>query len=88
MKITSNERAFLQAIVDSDFNDTGDPVGNDVWLDSVEGWSAHAKAGTVSSLVKKGLIVASRYVEPRRFNPNTASDETVAITSDGMEALR
>lgn len=83
--ITPKERAFLQSIVDSEYQD-GDPTDNHIWLDYVTG--SKSKGGVLASLMKKGLVnvhLVAKAVSDNRFNG--ISDSTIAITEAGMQAL-
>lgn len=71
---TTNELAFLRAIVASEYHDGNDVIGNPVWTDCIDGWSRQRKGGTVSSLTRKGLI--------------GTCDDTVWITAAGLEATQ
>lgn len=73
--MTENERSLLIAIINSDFHDGQEPVGDYVWVDCLDGWSDTKKfPGTMSSLVKKGFA--------------KTDGEACCITQAGFDAVR
>lgn len=83
MKLTDNERMALQGIVDSDYHDGQHPVDNWVWSFSANPWNHDTKesrkfAGTLSSLLKKGLAKQD----------GEGKDACVTITQAGYDALQ
>ena len=57
MKLTANEIKALQAIVNSEYQSSNDPVGHDVWTLYVNPFSnKRTQSGVYASLSKKGLI--------------------------------
>lgn len=79
--ITDKERIVLQAIVNSNFQDGGDPVDNWVWSFSVTDacpLPATSMGGVLTSLFNKGLAKGDGQVD---------RDACIAITAKGMEAL-
>ena len=81
MNATKMELEVLQAIVDSDFHDGCDPVGNPVWADCLEGDCKTVRglqlSGVVSSLNKKCFAVSQR----------DANEAVIHITQAGMDVL-
>jgi hypothetical protein len=79
--VTEKEQMALKGIIDSDFQDGGDPVGHYVWS-----WSANpfptqqlkSFGGVVASLEKKGLVKLT----------DTGEDACIAITQLGMDAYK
>lgn len=82
MALTDNERQALQGIVDSEFHDGQDPIGNWVWSFSANPWidstESRKFAGTLSSLLKKGLAKQD----------GEGKEACVAITQAGYEAWK
>ena len=83
MALTTNERRALQGILDSDYMD-GDTspsvIGKRVWTWSANPFkSKRTFSGVVSSLVKKGYVIADdRYV----------NEPCIAITAAGYAAYQ
>ena len=83
MEITANELKVLKAITTSEYGSGGYPggnrVGDAVWTFSVYDqldMSPQAFAGTVGSLLKKGLVLTNhRY-----------ADEDIELTAAGADA--
>lgn len=77
------ENALLANIINSEYQDGGDPVGHDVWSsgDFLTGGKITASniAGVMASLVKKGFVEVSQY---------SRTETTVALTAKGMEAYQ
>lgn len=78
--LTKLEGMGLHGIMNSEFHDGGDPVGNAVWT-----WSCHSMAprvwgGVVASLQRKGLITCG-------MNSKQSKDATVALTQAGLDAV-
>jgi hypothetical protein len=79
--VTEKEQLALKGIINSDFQNGGDPVGHYVWS-----WSANpfptqqlkSFGGVVASLEKKGLVKQT----------DTGEDACVAITQLGMDAYK
>lgn len=82
MTITNNEREVLKAIVDSEFHDGHDPVGNWVWSFSANPWNDTADsrkfAGVLVSLIKKGLAQQS----------GDGKEACVTITAEGLKSIQ
>lgn len=79
--ITSKEREALRLIVNSEYQDGGDPVGNAVWLDYI--FNSKSRGGVLTSLKSKGLVGFN--LSPDRPS-GTITESTVWITEEGMEA--
>ena len=83
MAITRKEYAMLLGIVNSEFQDGGNPVGKFMWSWSVtnnagdEIKSKRSAGGIVASLVKKGLALQD----------DDDDDACIAITQAGYDAL-
>ena len=83
---TPMERAALAGILASDYQDDVEPIGVAVWTWDV--WSSGdaaeitpaSRGGVVASLSKKGLVT----IQDARGD----DDETIAITTKGLAALR
>lgn len=79
--LTALEIALLSNIVDSEYQNGGNPVEYDVWStgDFLTGGLITAKniAGVMSSLVKKGFVRAC----------GRGADATACITQTGYDAL-
>ena len=55
--ITDNERRALEAIINSEYQDGGNPVGNDVWTQYCNPFAnKKTQSGVYASLSKKGFI--------------------------------
>ncbi len=82
-KTTELEREVLQAIIDSDFHDAQDPIGNWVWSWSCNPWMETADAkkfpGVVTSLIKKGLA---------KNDGNEGDEACLTITQEGWDAIK
>lgn len=78
MKLTENERKALEGIVMSEYHDGRHVVDNHVWSHSCNTFSnKRSFSGTVSSLVKKGLVVKD----------GVGEQATLAITQKGYDLL-
>ena len=83
--ITSNERKALQAIVDSEYQDGGNPVGRHVWTQYVNPFNnKKSQGGTYASLSAKGLI---RIGGDYNMGTGRGKMGTVCITQAGVDAL-
>jgi len=91
ISITENERIVLRAIVDNEFQDGGDVIENPVWTFALysahkSGISGKALSGTISSLVKKGLVGVDA-IDLGELGKTPHDDDTVWITAQGVAAL-
>jgi hypothetical protein len=60
MKVTANERSLLIAICVNEFHDGRHPVGDEVWVDCINGWADNKNyGGVMKSLVSKKLAVTN-----------------------------
>ncbi len=85
--LTEKERALLTEIVDSEYQDGGNPVDNPVWMDYIV--NSKAKGGVLTSLQSKGLVrvnLISR-TDSDNFKFSGITDSTIAITETGFAAL-
>jgi hypothetical protein len=85
MKLTQNEVKALQAIVNSEYQDGGDPVGHDVWTQYCNPFgNKKSQGGVYASLSQKGLIrVGGDY----DLGTGHGKMGTVCITREGLNAL-
>ncbi len=82
-KTTELEREVLRGIIDSDFHDAQDPIGNWVWSWSCNPWmeteDAKKFSGVVTSLIKKGLAES---------DGGEGEDACLTITQAGWDAIK
>ena len=80
-ELTTLEHKMLTALVSSDFNQGGNPVGQEVWTTSVYDYcdiKERSRGGVVSSLVAKGFVQLRSYDRP---------DDMLILTRRGAVAL-
>lgn len=86
-KLTTAQITLLQAIVDSEFQDGNDPVGNEVWtFSAVDGFPEASRGGILSMAKQAGLIrlfPAEDIVNGKRVDAST-----VTLTQAGWDALQ
>lgn len=83
--ITSNERKALTAIVESEYQDGGNPVDHNVWTQYVNPFAnKRTQSGVYASLSKKGYI---RIGADYDMGAGNGTMGTVAITEAGYRAL-
>jgi len=84
--ITAKEKELLASIVNSEYQDGGDPAGHHVWLDYIV--DSKSRGGVLTSLQKKGCVELNIVSLSKSYNrKNGISDSTVAITETGIKAL-
>lgn len=83
--LTTNERKALQAIVDSEYQDGGDPIGHDVWTEYCNPFTnKRTQSGVYASLSKKGFIRVGFLEDVAGRNRMG----TVCITEAGFKAMQ
>lgn len=84
-ELTGNEVKALEAIVKSEYQDGGDPVGHDVWTKYVNPFTTKTtQSGVYASLSKKGFIQVG-FLEDGQGRNRMG---TVCITKAGLAALQ
>ena len=84
--ITKSEKRALDAIVSSEYQDGGDPVGHYVWTQYCNPFSSKRTfSGVVASLSKKGLV---KIGDDYKMDSGFGTMGTIAITTAGVAALK
>lgn len=89
IKTTENEKALLVAIRDSEYNDEHEAY-HQVWVACLMGFvGTPGFAGTMSSLVQKGLAVSSLVKNSKRrlTDDSKFNDATCYLTDKGLKAI-
>ena len=88
VKMTAKEKAMLDAIINSDYQMGGDPVGQEIWLwDCTEQFGPSA-GGIMASLVTKGWAGTTGFEGTRTVNANEQTElGTAWITEAGVKAV-
>lgn len=85
MNITRKEKALLQKIYSSEYQD-GSRIDHDVWLDYIV--DSRPLGGVLTSLQNKGLVTVKMVPMNQSANAqNGITDSTVALTAAGVEEL-
>lgn len=83
--MTKNEMKALKAIVESEYQNGGNPVDHDVWTEYCNPFgSKRTFSGVMSSLSKKGYV----YISDMDMGTGLGKMGTVAITQAGFNAYK
>lgn len=83
--LTAHQVKLLKAVLDSDYHDGQEKVGNHVWSDGIHsdvGVTNREIGGIVSAAQQAGLITTNGSWDPGAHR----SDRTIAITQLGMDS--